>query len=750
MHSMQKLARYLVIVVGLAVFVYAFLSGFRTVTDFDLGWQMATGRWLVMHHRIPSDDVFSYTALGKPWIYPVGSGLLFYATSLIGGFALLSWLGAIACVGTVGLLLRRGSAISAVMAIFAIPLLAVKTAPRADMFTVVLFAAFLSLLWEQHETGRAKLWLLPLLMAVWVNLHLGFIAGLALLGAYGIVECLELVWPDRRKAAWERLSKALPWLVLTVPATLLNPWGWGIYRAVFRQQEAMATHSGRISEWLPYRLNWTVIESSLSLRHPDPFLILLFAAALAIPIALDGKKLGAAMLMSGAAYMAFQHVRFQALFCEVTVVVAAAVLSSAMAPLKRRMAGSRRGLIIAVGVSIFLLLLTIVRSTDLVSNRTYMSTTNFGSFGAGLSWWFPERAAAFIERENLPANIFNSFNEGGFFTWRLGMKYPDYIDGRNIPFGTELLDRNQTLLRTPPNDPDWEKEAARYHINTILIPLARYHGFDYFPFLRQFCASETWRPVFLDEVSVVFLRRTPATKDLIERLQIDCRTAPIPFVPPQSVDSIAFNQWANAATVLHGLARSSEAWEATSRALSIFQESGYVHALRGSLLMEAGRFSEAKQEYLLAVKLQPTGEVWSLLAELSHHDGQTAEAVRAWEHASELLRDPAPALLSLGYANLELHQPQEALRFFDRTAAEIGRQNSDSDVSLLAHLAHGRAVAYSALADWNHAVQFQEETVRLAPDRDADWIYLADLYERIGRPGEARAAKARAASLGGR
>src|SRR3989442_142721 len=41
------------------------------------------------------------------------------------------------------------------------------------MFTTVLFAAFLSLIWENFQTGRARLWLLPVLMVAWVNLHLG-------------------------------------------------------------------------------------------------------------------------------------------------------------------------------------------------------------------------------------------------------------------------------------------------------------------------------------------------------------------------------------------------------------------------------------------------------------------------------------------------------------------------------------------------------------------------------------------------
>ena len=123
---------------------------------------MATGRWIAQHHHIFSTDVFSYTSDGEPWVYPVGSGLIFYAAYLLGGFALISWMGAAACVGTIALLLRRGSAVSAAIAILTVPLIASRTTPRAEIFTVVLFAAYLSLLWENYQTGRAALWLLPL------------------------------------------------------------------------------------------------------------------------------------------------------------------------------------------------------------------------------------------------------------------------------------------------------------------------------------------------------------------------------------------------------------------------------------------------------------------------------------------------------------------------------------------------------------------------------------------------------------
>src|SRR5271165_6084840 len=178
---------------------HAFLAGLRTVGDYDVFWQMATGRWVAQHHAIFSTDVFSYTAQGQPWIYPVGSGLLFYAAFLMGGYGLLSWLGAIACVATIALLLRRGSAITAALAVIAVSAIAARTAPRADMFTVLLFAAFLSILWEQYENGTGKLWKLPLLMVAWVNLHLGFLAGLALTGLYAAAEAIRLLDGKQRQ-----------------------------------------------------------------------------------------------------------------------------------------------------------------------------------------------------------------------------------------------------------------------------------------------------------------------------------------------------------------------------------------------------------------------------------------------------------------------------------------------------------------------------------------------------------------------
>ena len=83
------------------VLLYAVLAGLRTITDADTGWQLASGRYILQHHQIPTTDVLSYTARGAAWIYPALSEVLLYLLYLLGGFAALSWLNAAACAATV-------------------------------------------------------------------------------------------------------------------------------------------------------------------------------------------------------------------------------------------------------------------------------------------------------------------------------------------------------------------------------------------------------------------------------------------------------------------------------------------------------------------------------------------------------------------------------------------------------------------------------------------------------------------------
>jgi tetratricopeptide (TPR) repeat protein len=730
---------------------YAFLAGLRTVSDYDLGWQLATGRWMVQHLQVPRADVLSYTAGGEPWTYPVGAGLFFYAAYRLGGYVLISWTTAAACVGTVALLLRRASAVGAGIAIVAMPLIAARILPRADMFTIVLFAAFLSLLWENYQTGSARLWWLPLLMLVWVNVHFGFAAGLGLILAYVLVELSETVFGgERRRAALNRLQRAWKWLACTALVTLVNPWGWGIYRALVLQERANAQQQFWIAEWTGIRLNWTAMVTALSLGGTSGALFLLLAIAVAAGVlALFQRQLGAAILLLGATYPPVRYVRMGALFACLVVVVGGSVLTAVVARVGLRVWSARTRSLLAAAAVVMLAALAFARSFDLVTNRYYFNVvTDSATFGWGLSWWFPERATEFIVRQNLPGEIFNNYDAGGYLTWRLGPQHRVYIDGRDTLFGASRIQSYRELLKSPPDSDLWEQEAGRYKINTVLLSIARYDGIQ-FVRLKDFCDSTRWRPVYLDEVAAVFVRRRQETEELIKRFPVDCATVRLPLGPKGSAGVEAFNQWANAASVLAALDRNMEALNAADRAIDIFPTSAIVHMVRADALYKLNQVPEAEKEYVAAVSLHPSDHTWSSLADYYRKQDRGLEAVEALKKAVQLQPRPEVTLVQLGYYYLHLKRPNDALGALDEAArtappeltAATGRGSFSYNV------ANGRAATWKALGDTARAISFQEEAVRLAPDAPQAWLNLARLYQLEGRSADAASANARAAAL---
>ena len=139
----------------------ALAAGLRTVSDTDMGWHLATGRWVVQHRVIPSTDVLSYTAAGTRWIYPPFAGVLLYLIYGAGGYAGLSCFCALACVATVAYLVRRRDLASIVLAMCAVEPIAFRTGPRADLFNTVFLAVFLGELWAFQRGYSDRLWVCP-------------------------------------------------------------------------------------------------------------------------------------------------------------------------------------------------------------------------------------------------------------------------------------------------------------------------------------------------------------------------------------------------------------------------------------------------------------------------------------------------------------------------------------------------------------------------------------------------------------
>jgi hypothetical protein len=176
----------------LAALVGALASTFAA-DDPDLFWHLASGAWMLDHGRILDRDIFSTTMTGSP--YSVGQWLgeiVFAALYRIGGWLALDLLRAV-LVGIATFFIARvvlrfqahpGWAIGPIVATVLISKL--LWGDRPQLFSLVLFVAFLDVLLAARFGAPRRAWVLVPLMLLWANLHGAFVAGLGLVFVFAI------------------------------------------------------------------------------------------------------------------------------------------------------------------------------------------------------------------------------------------------------------------------------------------------------------------------------------------------------------------------------------------------------------------------------------------------------------------------------------------------------------------------------------------------------------------------------------
>ncbi|MGB8007448.1 MAG: hypothetical protein WCF48_09970 [Terriglobales bacterium] len=605
------------------------------------------------------------------------SQVLLYLSYVIGGYKALSWLGAAACISTIALLLRRSSLTSIILAIASVPLIAACTPPRAEMFTAILFAAYVNLLWQYHLSGEGPLWLLPILMGLWVNLHLGFLAGLGMCGAFVLIEVEDAILHSRRSSALLRLKKATPWIIATLAATVINPWGWRIYAAIIHQGSIAQTHSMWIWEWQGLRLTPTALARALQWRDPDGAVLwLMFVASIAVVCALARRHFVPAFLLASSIYLVIHAIRMEASFASITVVLGGTILSQALSSVQKKSIATwltispKTRALVALSSVLLITIFVSVRSLDLITNRLYLSTPfAFSTFGAGPPSWQPDQAAAFVLKEQLPRNLFNDFNSGGFVVWKLSPAYPDYIDGRSVPFGGSLLLRNSSLLEQSLDSDEWSREADEKGIKTILVSIDFEAG-NALRSLGSYCNAQKWRPVFLDAFGAVFLRVVPGTVDLVHSLDIDCRTVEIADPPITATAPERFRYLLNVGTMLIVLDRNTEAMQRLEKAEQIFAENAFLHYAKGVALGNMGFAKDSERELVASIRLGSTDDAPAALARIYDEDGRYFEEAEVLKSAADRSNKSHWLYLTLGNVELKLGRGDLAVAAFRNAERE--------------------------------------------------------------------------------
>jgi hypothetical protein len=226
------------------VFLFTRMQGVRSLLgDGDTGWHIRTGEWILANHKVPYQDMFSFTMAGKPWfawewLWDIGAAWI-YGRFGLGGVVLASFF--IICL-TFALLYRliarrcQNVLVAIGLTVLSAAGSTVHWLARPHLFTMLFTVIYLSILQRAQEGRRKLLWLLPLLAVLWTNLHGGFIFGIVIVGLVAAGELAPLVLGATSEERWKAVRASIPYLATAagcLAASLINPYTYHLHQHIW-------------------------------------------------------------------------------------------------------------------------------------------------------------------------------------------------------------------------------------------------------------------------------------------------------------------------------------------------------------------------------------------------------------------------------------------------------------------------------------------------------------------------------------
>lgn len=251
---------------GVALVASAFvLVSLVPVPPHDFWWYVRLGQDILQEGHLPRVDTYSWTRAGTPLTYQSWlSAVLLYVFYRSGGLPLVVGANAAsvaALFGTAYWLAWRASGrlrLAALTTALGLLMSSNNWAVRPQMFAFWPFATTLAVVWTFRRQQQARLLLiLPLVAAVWTNVHGSFVLGLLLVGAMWAGSVVE-VGVGRRIAAntippdTSHLRLLGLFLIGMGLATLVNPHGPRAFNYVVRLLTDPPSQAF-VVEWQPPR-----------------------------------------------------------------------------------------------------------------------------------------------------------------------------------------------------------------------------------------------------------------------------------------------------------------------------------------------------------------------------------------------------------------------------------------------------------------------------------------------------------------
>ena len=238
---------------------FVFFSNLLPLSHTDLWGHLSYGRQIVSERAIPQTVPLMPLSEGVPFIDGAWlTQVLGYGAWTVGGRAAMAFLFALSVTLSSGFIMMRvrqktGSGLFALLAFGLLLWVDWKQLMivRPQVAGLVMFCGLFSFLTSKKWHG--SLWVgVPVLFALWANMHGSFMVGLGLLGAFTIGRAVDLLRRTGKVKMLLRDRWVFRYLLLTelaAVATLVNPYGLALHAEVlsFGQNANLAD----IIEWKP-------------------------------------------------------------------------------------------------------------------------------------------------------------------------------------------------------------------------------------------------------------------------------------------------------------------------------------------------------------------------------------------------------------------------------------------------------------------------------------------------------------------
>lgn len=380
--------------------VFVILPGVNA--DPDLWGHLRFGTDVIRDWHLPTIDPYSFTSdipwINHEWLSETTMAAAFAAGGSVGLSILRLLLAGCAAV----VLARRLRNVPAIVQAPIILVVAWASPPmvstmRPQLFSYALVALLAAVLTQPRP--RRALFLVPIMFAAWVNLHGGWIVGLAVLGIWCACRLRDREW------RWWAIGIG----TATLLATLINPYGLGLWEFVFRTVGLQRD----IREWRPL--------TAAPFGDWWPW-ILTLSAAISLEAIHRPRSLVRALTLALLAYASFRVVRLIPFFTLTAAIYLAPVFSALLQSRRRALALCAPSLPAASLAAFPVVLLLGLNVSDIKQRWTCIPVQGD---------WVPDRVTAMALQDAKPTGrLVTTFGWGQYAIWHFGPALRVSLDGR--------------------------------------------------------------------------------------------------------------------------------------------------------------------------------------------------------------------------------------------------------------------------------------------------------------------------------